>query len=201
MNSLDPHRIPGVVTKLAPHALYIFLQRVAGFDFVCPDNTLYEFLRKGHVPVLREKVQKFELCRSQYKTIVAKEYLICRRIDHQLAAVNRALIITLFGYAYSPQQRDYPRHDYHKVARQRNVVVGSKFNGFHHVHIVFLRAFDCQYYRYIGKTPNLSYRLPYAQVRQVFAEDIRQKCSQFGLRVPDWKPEKSKMTEEPFIPG
>ncbi len=39
------------------------------------------------------------------------------------------------------------------------------------------------------------------EVRQAFAKDVAQKCAQFGLQVPDWKPEISKMTEEPFIPG
>lgn len=38
-------------------------------------------------------------------------------------------------------------------------------------------------------------------VRQSFAEDIANKCAEYGLKVPDWKPEESKMTEEPFIPG
>lgn len=39
------------------------------------------------------------------------------------------------------------------------------------------------------------------EVRQAFAADIADKCRKFGLRVPDWKPEVSKMPEEPFIPG
>ncbi|MDE2040511.1 MAG: phenylacetate-CoA oxygenase subunit PaaI [Elusimicrobia bacterium] len=39
------------------------------------------------------------------------------------------------------------------------------------------------------------------QVRQAFAKEIGGLCRRFGLRVPDWKPEASKMSEEPFIPG
>jgi len=39
------------------------------------------------------------------------------------------------------------------------------------------------------------------EVRQAFAADIADKCAKFGLRVPDWKPEAHKMSEEPFIPG
>lgn len=39
------------------------------------------------------------------------------------------------------------------------------------------------------------------EVRQAFAQEIKTKCSAFGLQFPDWKPESSKMTEEPFIPG
>ena len=39
------------------------------------------------------------------------------------------------------------------------------------------------------------------EVRQAFAKDIAQLCSKFHLRVPDWKPEAHKMSEEPFIPG
>lgn len=39
------------------------------------------------------------------------------------------------------------------------------------------------------------------EVRQAFADDVADKCRQFGLRVPEWTPEESKMTEEPFIPG
>ena len=38
-------------------------------------------------------------------------------------------------------------------------------------------------------------------VRQAFAKDVAEKCALFGLKVPDWKPETHKMTEEPFIPG
>ena len=39
------------------------------------------------------------------------------------------------------------------------------------------------------------------EVRQAFARDVAGLCSKFGLRVPEWKPEASKMSEEPFIPG
>jgi ring-1,2-phenylacetyl-CoA epoxidase subunit PaaA len=39
------------------------------------------------------------------------------------------------------------------------------------------------------------------EVRQAFAAEIAAKCREYGLRVPEWKPEASKMTEEPFIPG
>ena len=39
------------------------------------------------------------------------------------------------------------------------------------------------------------------EVRQSFAADVKEKCAKFGLKVPDWKPEILKMTEEPFIPG
>ena len=39
------------------------------------------------------------------------------------------------------------------------------------------------------------------EVRQAFAAEIRSKCDQFGLNVPDWKPVEKNMTEEPFIPG
>ncbi len=39
------------------------------------------------------------------------------------------------------------------------------------------------------------------EVRQAFAKDIKEKADAFGLRVPDWKPETHKMSEEPFIPG
>ena len=39
------------------------------------------------------------------------------------------------------------------------------------------------------------------EVRQAFAKDIAQLCAKFQLKRPDWKPEASKMSEEPFIPG
>lgn len=39
------------------------------------------------------------------------------------------------------------------------------------------------------------------EVRQAFAKDVAGLCSKFHLRVPEWHPEASKMTEEPFIPG
>ena len=39
------------------------------------------------------------------------------------------------------------------------------------------------------------------EVRQAFAKDIQEKADAFGLKVPEWKPELKKMTEEPFIPG
>jgi len=39
------------------------------------------------------------------------------------------------------------------------------------------------------------------EVRQAFAADVANLCKKFALRVPDWKPEASKMSEEPFIPG
>ncbi len=39
------------------------------------------------------------------------------------------------------------------------------------------------------------------EVRQAFAKEVAQKCSEFGLGVPKWTPEEKKMTEEPFIPG
>jgi len=39
------------------------------------------------------------------------------------------------------------------------------------------------------------------EVRQAFALEIKQKCDEFGLAAPSWKPEQSKMLEEPFIPG
>ena len=39
------------------------------------------------------------------------------------------------------------------------------------------------------------------EVRQAFAQDIAGKAAKFGLRVPEWKPVESKMSEEPFIPG
>jgi ring-1,2-phenylacetyl-CoA epoxidase subunit PaaA len=39
------------------------------------------------------------------------------------------------------------------------------------------------------------------EVRQAFAADIADKCKKFGLKVPHWTPEASKMSEEPFIPG
>lgn len=39
------------------------------------------------------------------------------------------------------------------------------------------------------------------EVRKAFAADIAQKSREYGLKVPDWKPEHKKMTEEPFIPG
>lgn len=39
------------------------------------------------------------------------------------------------------------------------------------------------------------------QVRQAFALEVKQRCDEFGLEVPSWKPEQSKMLEEPFIPG
>ncbi|MBI4055224.1 MAG: phenylacetate-CoA oxygenase subunit PaaI [Elusimicrobia bacterium] len=39
------------------------------------------------------------------------------------------------------------------------------------------------------------------EVRQAFSAEIRQKCGEFGLRVPDWKPVEAMMSEEPFIPG
>ena len=39
------------------------------------------------------------------------------------------------------------------------------------------------------------------EVRQAFAKDIAQLCAKFKLEQPDWKPEASKMSEEPFIPG
>ena len=39
------------------------------------------------------------------------------------------------------------------------------------------------------------------EVRQAFAADVAGLCKKFHLRVPDWKPEAHKMSEEPFIPG
>ena len=39
------------------------------------------------------------------------------------------------------------------------------------------------------------------EVRQAFAKDVAGLCAKFSLRVPDWKPEVHKMSEEPFIPG
>ncbi|MBI5631677.1 MAG: phenylacetate-CoA oxygenase subunit PaaI [Elusimicrobia bacterium] len=39
------------------------------------------------------------------------------------------------------------------------------------------------------------------EVRQAFAKEIGEKCSEFGLEVPAWRPERDKMSEEPFIPG
>ncbi|MBI4064035.1 MAG: phenylacetate-CoA oxygenase subunit PaaI [Elusimicrobia bacterium] len=39
------------------------------------------------------------------------------------------------------------------------------------------------------------------EVRQTFALEVKQRCQEFGLAVPDWKPVESKMLEEPFIPG
>jgi ring-1,2-phenylacetyl-CoA epoxidase subunit PaaA len=39
------------------------------------------------------------------------------------------------------------------------------------------------------------------EVRQAFAHEIAEKCGAYGLKVPEWKPETKKMTEEPFIPG
>jgi ring-1,2-phenylacetyl-CoA epoxidase subunit PaaA len=39
------------------------------------------------------------------------------------------------------------------------------------------------------------------EVRQAFAKDVAGLCKKFHLRVPDWKPEIAKMSEEPFIPG
>jgi ring-1,2-phenylacetyl-CoA epoxidase subunit PaaA len=39
------------------------------------------------------------------------------------------------------------------------------------------------------------------EVRQAFAAEIASKCREYGLRMPEWKPEAAKMTEEPFIPG
>ncbi len=39
------------------------------------------------------------------------------------------------------------------------------------------------------------------EVRQAFAKDIAQLCAKFGLKRPEWTPEASKMSEEPFIPG
>ena len=39
------------------------------------------------------------------------------------------------------------------------------------------------------------------EVRQAFALDVANLCKKFHLRVPDWKPETHKMSEEPFIPG
>jgi len=39
------------------------------------------------------------------------------------------------------------------------------------------------------------------EVRQAFAREIGEKCGAFGLKVPEWRPEERKMSEEPFIPG
>jgi ring-1,2-phenylacetyl-CoA epoxidase subunit PaaA len=39
------------------------------------------------------------------------------------------------------------------------------------------------------------------EVRQAFAKDVADKCAKYGLKVPHWTPEASKMSEEPFIPG
>jgi ring-1,2-phenylacetyl-CoA epoxidase subunit PaaA len=39
------------------------------------------------------------------------------------------------------------------------------------------------------------------EVRQAFAKDVAGLCEKFQLRVPEWKPEAHKMSEEPFIPG
>ena len=39
------------------------------------------------------------------------------------------------------------------------------------------------------------------EVRQAFAAEVAERCKEFGLRVPEWKPVAEKMTEEPFIPG
>ncbi|MBI2069888.1 MAG: phenylacetate-CoA oxygenase subunit PaaI [Elusimicrobia bacterium] len=39
------------------------------------------------------------------------------------------------------------------------------------------------------------------QVRQAFADEVKARCGEFGLAVPEWKPEEAKMLEEPFIPG
>ena len=39
------------------------------------------------------------------------------------------------------------------------------------------------------------------EVRQAFAKEVAGLCKKFHLRAPDWKPEASKMSEEPFIPG
>ena len=39
------------------------------------------------------------------------------------------------------------------------------------------------------------------EVRQAFAKDVAGLCQKFHLRVPEWKPETHKMSEEPFIPG
>jgi ring-1,2-phenylacetyl-CoA epoxidase subunit PaaA len=39
------------------------------------------------------------------------------------------------------------------------------------------------------------------EVRQAFAAEIKTKCAEFGLRVPEWTPQEKHMTMEPFIPG
>ena len=39
------------------------------------------------------------------------------------------------------------------------------------------------------------------EVRQAFAAEVADRCREFGLKVPEWRPEEKKMTEEPFIPG
>ncbi|MBI4052254.1 MAG: phenylacetate-CoA oxygenase subunit PaaI [Elusimicrobia bacterium] len=39
------------------------------------------------------------------------------------------------------------------------------------------------------------------EVRQSFAAEIKEKCDEFGLVVPTWKPVEAQMSEEPFIPG
>ncbi|MBI4347906.1 MAG: phenylacetate-CoA oxygenase subunit PaaI [Elusimicrobia bacterium] len=39
------------------------------------------------------------------------------------------------------------------------------------------------------------------EVRQAFAAEIKLRCDEYGLRVPDWQPVERHMTEEPFIPG
>ncbi|MBI4057329.1 MAG: phenylacetate-CoA oxygenase subunit PaaI [Elusimicrobia bacterium] len=39
------------------------------------------------------------------------------------------------------------------------------------------------------------------EVRQAFANEVKAKCQEFGLRAPEWKPVEAQMSEEPFIPG
>ncbi len=39
------------------------------------------------------------------------------------------------------------------------------------------------------------------EVRQAFAAEIKARCDEYGLKVPDWQPVEKHMTEEPFIPG
>ncbi|MBI3550443.1 MAG: phenylacetate-CoA oxygenase subunit PaaI [Elusimicrobia bacterium] len=39
------------------------------------------------------------------------------------------------------------------------------------------------------------------EVRQAFSAEIKKKCAENGLQVPDWTPVAKHMTEEPFIPG
>ncbi len=38
-------------------------------------------------------------------------------------------------------------------------------------------------------------------VRRAFTKDVTETCAKFELKVPAWKPEAHKMSEEPFIPG
>jgi len=97
MDRLGPGGIEGVVSKLAAKSLNVFHEHFPCVGLVGPTYPLYEPLRQGNVPVLREQVQKLELFGGQHKRSRTQVGLKRSGVQKQLPSANGDRIRLLPG--------------------------------------------------------------------------------------------------------